>query len=138
MDFFKSRFFHNGFFQNGFFFKMDVFKNGFFQSGFFSKWIFSKMNCFKMDFSKKFFFNKNCIFQKWFFFPKICVTVDFVGRKHQKSFRGQSSVPPGGTKKRVLYILPIFGLELGMQRYTCTTELYVLRRYLLHNHSATT
>ena len=67
--------------------------------------------------------------------------IDFLllifGRKNQKSFRGQSSVPPGGTKKRVLYILAIFCLELGMQRYTCIAELYVLRRYLSHRYAAT-
>ena len=41
-----------------------------------------------MHFSKiDFFFKKN--------------TFVFLGRKSQKSFRGQSSVPPGGTKKGV-------------------------------------
>ena len=94
MDFFKMDFF-----------KVDFFQNGFFQKWIFSKWIFPKSWFFKNDFLKLHFS------KMFFFFQKLFFDLIFLGRKRQKSFRGQSFVLPGSTKKGVCYILAIFFLS---------------------------
>ena len=63
-------------------------KIGFFKIRFFKNGFFKNMNFFKTAFFNKWLFAKK-IFYFWFF-----------GRQNQKSFRGQSFVPPGRHQKK--------------------------------------